>query len=118
MPAPYPSWYDDPQICEVCGNDAGDCTCPECPVCGVQGDPSCYTTHMVERVYTAWELCGDWWWMRDFECQIVGGRTLYEEASAKDGRKSVRLVIGRRHGITAPTPFTCCWITGSNMRAV
>lgn len=28
--------------CDVCGLSASDCVCPECPVCNVQGDPSCY----------------------------------------------------------------------------
>jgi hypothetical protein len=28
--------------CECCGNDPADCVCPECPVCGSQGDPKCY----------------------------------------------------------------------------
>jgi len=35
--------YDPP--CEVCGGDPFDCPCPECPVCGVVGDPKCYKEH-------------------------------------------------------------------------
>ena len=31
--------------CAVCGDDVGDCTCPECPKCGSFGDPDCYTKH-------------------------------------------------------------------------
>ncbi len=37
------SYYDEPEIaCEICGKDPGDCVCPECPLCGVTGDPDCY----------------------------------------------------------------------------
>lgn len=28
--------------CEVCGNYPDDCICPECPTCGLYGDPDCY----------------------------------------------------------------------------
>lgn len=28
--------------CAVCGKSEDDCICPECPECGVVGDPSCY----------------------------------------------------------------------------
>ena len=35
-----PDDYEGP--CEVCGNTVDRCTCPECPVCGCCGDPSCY----------------------------------------------------------------------------
>ncbi len=31
--------------CDVCGLEAGLCICPECPVCGVQGDPRCFKEH-------------------------------------------------------------------------
>lgn len=35
--------------CEVCEREAGDCICPECPVCGVAGDPDCYVNgHMAK----------------------------------------------------------------------
>lgn len=30
-------------MCETCGREAGDCICPECPVCGETGDSSCYS---------------------------------------------------------------------------
>ena len=29
--------------CGICGLEPGDCVCPECPVCRVQGDPQCAT---------------------------------------------------------------------------
>lgn len=32
--------------CDVCGYDADDCVCPECPECGTQGDPNCYIDRM------------------------------------------------------------------------
>lgn len=28
--------------CEVCGKGCDDCICPECDLCGSQGDPDCY----------------------------------------------------------------------------
>ena len=31
--------------CEVCGMSTDDCICPECPVCGIVGDPKCYKEH-------------------------------------------------------------------------
>jgi hypothetical protein len=33
--------------CEVCGRF--DCCCPECPRCGVAGDPHCYEQHGLTR---------------------------------------------------------------------
>lgn len=36
---------DDPEFCEVCGNDVDSCVCPECKVCGEVGRPSCYKDH-------------------------------------------------------------------------
>jgi hypothetical protein len=41
--------------CDVCGldpespPDRGGCICPECPVCGSTGDPSCYPAHGLRR---------------------------------------------------------------------
>lgn len=36
------SYYDPPEPrCQVCGT-MDDCICPECPVCGVPGEPDCY----------------------------------------------------------------------------
>lgn len=35
--------------CEVCGEHVDDCICPECPTCGVQGDPGCYEAHSLVR---------------------------------------------------------------------
>lgn len=32
--------HDEP--CSMCGKWPDDCICPECPVCHVHGDPSCY----------------------------------------------------------------------------
>jgi hypothetical protein len=38
--------YDDiPELCEVCGLNPDRCTCPECPVCGMVGDPDCQADH-------------------------------------------------------------------------
>lgn len=33
---------EEDQVCMLCGHEAGDCKCVECPVCGVQGDLRCY----------------------------------------------------------------------------
>lgn len=44
--APY-NQVDPP--CGVCGHDCEACICPECPVCGAQGDPGCYDAHGLER---------------------------------------------------------------------
>lgn len=42
-------WGEPPEpYCEVCGEIATDCICPECPVCGVVGDPACYPAHGLE----------------------------------------------------------------------
>lgn len=32
---------DEPSFCDVCGM-VDNCCCPECPVCGEQGNPACY----------------------------------------------------------------------------
>jgi hypothetical protein len=37
------------QPCEVCGIEAGNCICPECPQCGSYGDPHCYEKHGLVR---------------------------------------------------------------------
>jgi hypothetical protein len=34
--------FGDEDPCECCGHDTTDCICPECPVCGEQGNPACY----------------------------------------------------------------------------
>lgn len=33
------------EICTICGSDPSECQCPECPKCGVSGDPNCYLNH-------------------------------------------------------------------------
>jgi hypothetical protein len=44
--------FDDDYPCEVCGGfdtirgkGPNQCVCPECPVCGEVGDPTCYEDH-------------------------------------------------------------------------
>ena len=32
--------------CQICHYSVDDCTCPECRICGVFGDPACINTHM------------------------------------------------------------------------
>lgn len=46
--------YDDESPCEMCGNFVAGCTCPECVVCGMVGDPHCYPDHGM--AYTAEQL--------------------------------------------------------------
>lgn len=35
------------QPCDVCRIEAGSCICPECDVCGEQGNPRCYFDHFL-----------------------------------------------------------------------
>jgi hypothetical protein len=37
--------FDYFPMCEVCHKEAGECVCPVCPRCDVQGDPKCYVEH-------------------------------------------------------------------------
>lgn len=37
--------YDDDHPCVICCEEADNCICPECPVCGAQGDPKCEVDH-------------------------------------------------------------------------
>jgi hypothetical protein len=39
---PNAPWNQEPGPCAVCAKDEDNCVCPECPVCGMQGDPACY----------------------------------------------------------------------------
>jgi hypothetical protein len=42
--------------------------------------------------YTAWQLCGDRSWREgNYRIKIKGGKTLYEDATAAKGYRSVRL---------------------------
>jgi hypothetical protein len=34
--------FGDEGPCECCGRDPAECICPECPICGEQGNPECY----------------------------------------------------------------------------
>lgn len=40
---------DFEERCQVCGNYADNCVCPECPVCGSTGDAACYEGHGLVR---------------------------------------------------------------------
>jgi hypothetical protein len=53
--------------CEVCGIEAGNCICPECPVCGEAGNPECYEAHGLVRTP-----------------EQIAGRKMYDEQRAKD----------------------------------
>jgi hypothetical protein len=37
------------QPCDVCGQMADGCICPECPVCHTHGDPQCYEPYYRKR---------------------------------------------------------------------
>lgn len=39
--------YEGP--CDICGLVPDDCKCPECPECGMIGDPYCYEHHGLTR---------------------------------------------------------------------
>jgi hypothetical protein len=41
--------FDHEGSCDICGHDPSDCICPECPVCGAQGDKECYIRHGLPR---------------------------------------------------------------------
>lgn len=43
-----PPDYDD-LPCAICGEMIDNCECPECPVCGDIGEPSCYIEHGMRR---------------------------------------------------------------------
>lgn len=60
------------QPCEVCGHEAGDCICPECPRCGEFGNPRCYDAHGLER--TAEQI----------ESRVALDRQLAADAKAED----------------------------------
>lgn len=46
----WEAWGSSPDpTCEICGNDPSHCVCPECPVCGLVGDPGCYPGHGLEK---------------------------------------------------------------------
>lgn len=36
---------EDDEFCEICGCDAVQCVCPECPVCKIVGNPACVGNH-------------------------------------------------------------------------
>jgi len=41
--------WDEEYPCDVCGNPSDSCICPECPICGANGDPKCYEEHGMIR---------------------------------------------------------------------
>ncbi len=45
-----PGWIEPSEgPCVCCGvSNFEDCICPECPKCGVAGDPDCYPAHGLE----------------------------------------------------------------------
>src|SRR5262245_9328158 len=40
---PFAPWNQDDGPCAVCCKHVDNCVCPECPVCGEPGEPTCYT---------------------------------------------------------------------------
>lgn len=38
-----------PETCAICGYHPDQCTCPVCPECGRQGDPTCMGVHVPYR---------------------------------------------------------------------
>lgn len=48
----HPPEYDLPEGCGICHGPLESCACPECPGCGVRGDPKCLT----DGHLGAWEL--------------------------------------------------------------
>jgi len=58
------------QPCEVCGKYVDDCICPECTVCGTQGDPKCYTEHGMKKT-TEQEIAAEEAHQRDLKQQAA-----------------------------------------------
>jgi len=47
------------------------------------------------RRYIAWELCGDWWWVGTYYARILGGKTLWQDATAtRNQRVKLRGSVG------------------------
>ena len=44
--------------CQCCGHDPADCICPECPICGEQGNPDCYKNHKHKIAFNREQLIG------------------------------------------------------------
>lgn len=42
---PYAPWNQPDEPCAICEWDPSHCRCPECPVCGVIGNPDCADEH-------------------------------------------------------------------------
>ena len=42
--------------CAVCLRHVDDCICPECPYCGCQGDPKCYTKGACDLHESAFQI--------------------------------------------------------------
>lgn len=52
---------------------------------------------METRIYTAWELAGEWWWVNAYEAVLVAGRSGYETATAtRNGMVALRRALGLR----------------------
>lgn len=55
-------YYDPPEYdetCVICWRQPDECICPECPECGVVGDPNCINTHLKWNMFPA--LNGSLW---------------------------------------------------------
>lgn len=52
--APYNQTDDGP--CNVCGQRLDECICPECPLCGDVGDPSCYIDYDEDITWTRTDM--------------------------------------------------------------
>ena len=52
---------------------------------------------ITQESYTAWQLCGDWWWVGKFYAKVKGGVSLYEDATAANNQQSV--VFRRLRGL-------------------
>ncbi len=50
------------------------------------------------KTYTAWQLCGDWWWVGKYHAKIVKGNAIYQEAHASNTHQTVRMASVRVKG--------------------
>lgn len=72
--------------CEVCCQDIDDCVCPECPICGRQGDPACYVDHGLRRTEDQKFLkeITERSWEEDARIQYEYEKRYFEESIFKD----------------------------------
>lgn len=49
-------FVDGEDVCRVCRMPLDLCSCPECPVCGAQGNPQCLVVHFTNAMLVQVQL--------------------------------------------------------------